>query len=334
MPAEIGYRDIQVAPEDIGLAWHGLTTLVPGEITADNCGILYEMTKQPLFLPDGKATPHFGIVSMDDGKMVGNPVSGRYSIISNRMIWDSVIEAMNGTAHRMVSVGTCSDRERGYISVKLSDEFMAAERKTMSTLNILWGHGGCMNVIARVGFTVVVCRNTYNAALSEKNGDFAFRIKHVGDVKIQLDGMRDAIEKYWNTVAAFKQAMDTLHAQPMVKDDASKMFAGFIVDKVDDEIEVSARAKNQYEELTFLFSKGKGNKGETAADAFNAGTQFYTHGAATSELAAIKQFETSEFGTGQDRKEELLTVLLGQKARRVGTYEDCVKRGALVLSAA
>lgn len=327
MSHEIGLRDNQVGIEE---AWHGLTHVVD-EITEDNCGILYEMEKKRLYLENGVPTLHHIIVSMDDGLPVGSPVSNRYTNISNKQIWEAVRVALFGTDHKLVSVGTCSDRERGFISIKLADGFLAAKRKTESSLNILWGHGGCMNVIARTGFTVVVCRNTYNAALASR-GDFNFKIRHTGDASVALTNMKEAIESYATTVEAFQEAMTTLDAQAVGIVEAKQFFTGFVVE--DHKEEPSKRAENQIADLTKLFRWGAGNSGQTAADVFNAATNYYTHGSDKSTLTPIRKFEASEFGTGQERKEEVLALLLGQKTRRVGTYDDCLKRGALVLAAA
>jgi len=329
MAHDIRRRDIQVGVEK---AWHELTVVVP-EITADNCGIIWPMSKQRLFLESKIPTDYFICVSDDDGLPIGSPVTKRYTVIPNDKIWLAVTTALKGTEHRIVSVGTCSDRQRGWISVKLDDGFVAANRKTQSVLNVLWGHGGVMNFIAKSGFTIVVCRNTYTMALQER-GDFTLRQKHVGDADLRLLNMKDAIEAHAATVTFFMESMNSFHKRQVSHSEAREFFAGFVVEDFDPQkSKVSTRSQNMYRRLYQLFYSGAGNNGENGADLFNATTDYYSHEYAGGRKDAQRQFESSEFGGGQDRKQAVFELLSGNKVTGLGDYNDCVKRGTLVLSA-
>ncbi|MFA5714265.1 MAG: DUF932 domain-containing protein [Candidatus Paceibacterota bacterium] len=330
MAAEIYERDIQVGTE---MAWHRLTQVVP-EITTDNCGILYPMEKQPLFLPSGIKTPHYVTVSLDDGLPIGPTVSEKYALISNGDVWCAVQEALEGAHHKITSVGTVCDREKGFISVELNEDFLAAGRQTQSRLNILWGHGGVSTVIAKSGFTMVVCGNTYNMALKE-SGDFSFKIRHTGLAHLKIDDMKIAIETHFGVQEEFMLALNEFQEQSVSSGDALKFFAGFVVGKEKEkDTEVSTIAFNQYMELHKLFHRGAGNEGKNVADVFAATTDFYTHGFADSEVSMQKRFVSSEFGTGQKRKEEVFKLLTDRKVPRVGDYDECVRRGEKVLQLA
>lgn len=328
MAHDIQKRDSQVGTS---LAWHGLTEVVD-KVTADNCRILYPMALQRLVLPSGVETDHYIAVAGDDGKPVGGPVGERYTLIDNQGIWQAVEDALVGTDHEVVSVGTVGDRERGYISVKLSDSFVAAGRKTESVLSVLWGHGGCMQVVAKTGLTVVVCRNTFNLSLTER-GEFNFQVRHTGSAAVKLANMRQAIEAHSRAVEVFTESMDAMHAQAVSLLDASRFFHGFQAPAVPAAGEtVSGRTRNQIAALDRLFSYGRGNQGKTAADLFNAVTDYYSHESAGGADNPLRQFESSEFGTGQMRKQAAWLLLNGDKAPGLGDLDAVLRRGDAVMA--
>lgn len=278
-------------------------------------------------LASGIATDFFSVVSNDDGLPIGAPVAEGYKVISNEKLWDLVSDALGSTKHEIVSVGTIGNRQKGFISVKLDDNFKAAERDTEAVLNVLWGHGGKMSVQARSGFTVVVCQNTFSIALKEKS-DFNFRVKHTGNADQKLEGMKDALESHYAAVDVFKAAMDKFVKQGITVKEARALFAGFIV-REDDFEKVSTRTANQIETLTTLFHSGKGNNGKDYSDVFNATTDYFTHESSGGENV-WKQVESSEFGAGKTRKSEMFELLEG-KAIECGDLKAVMARGSKVL---
>jgi hypothetical protein len=188
-----------------------------------------------------------------------------------------------------------------------------------------------MNVIARSGLTVVVCQNTFNCALSQR-GEFNFAVRHIGDVEIKLANMAQAIDAHLSTLSDFRCALNKMHNTEVDSATAKQFMAGFIVDDVKDN--VSTRSMNMIDELDRLFHRGKGNNGQTVADLFQAFTDYYTHGDKDSKVSPQSRFESSEFGTGQQRKQESYIVLSGGKVARLGDFENTIRRGELVLNKA
>jgi hypothetical protein len=325
----IQIRDIQVGTE---VAWHKKTVVEP-VITKDNCRIVYPMQKQPLALPSGHVTQFYSIVSMDDGKEIGSPVSGGYALITNEQIWEMVQTALGSVKHEIVSVGTIANRALCYVSVKLAgDVIQAGGRDTKSVLNVLWGHGGKMSVKARTGLTVVVCQNTFNIAL-KGSSDFDFNVKHCGDVLPKLEGMSKAIDAHYIAIADFQNACDKLKNFTCKPSEAREIFAGFIVRNAADLEEVSTRAINQVDELSRLFSHGVGNGGADFADVFNATTDYFTH-QCSGGANIWKQVESSEFGMGNTRKSEMFQLLCGLPVQKLGSLADVMERGKKVLKLA
>lgn len=344
MGHNIQKRDIQTGIE---MGWHGLTNVV-GKITRENCGILYGMEKQRLQLLDanGKivtkeeeifnkkkeiigyrtvpASDYFTIVSLDDGLPIGGPVMSGYELISNGQMFDMIEEALAGTSHEIVSIGSIGNREKVFASIKLNDKIVAAGRETQDVLNILWGHGGKFGVTARSSFTVVVCQNTFNASLSEK-ADFRLNVKHTAGSVAKIQNMAKAIDAHFGVAAEFKAAMDSLAAQTVTEASAKEIFAGFIVRETEIE-EVSTRSQNQVNRLSELFKSGKGNRGQNFADVFNAITDYYSHESSGGD-DKFKQFESSEFGAGNRAKTEAFDLLTGEKVPDLGDLAEVSARG-------
>lgn len=325
MAANIQTRDIQVGLE---MAWHKLTQ-VEKTIDSSNCRILYPMTIEPLYFKNAAGDLVEGngrqIVAQDDGLPIGRPVGSDYKLIDNASIWDAVQGGLAGTKHEIVSCGSVSDRALGFVSIKIADDFKAANRNTQSVMNVLWGHGGNKAVVARTGFTVVVCQNTFNMAMREKS-DFKLSIRHTARADV-LD-LSKAIDAHIGVVAEFKAAMDELHTVDVKVDDARKIFTGFVSGGEIPETKTGiSRLTNTVEDIQNLFLVGKGNAGRTMADVFNGVTDYYSHESSGGD-SRWKQFVSSEFGAGDKRKSEFMEVLMDR-----GQLTDVMKRGDTVLAA-
>ena len=324
MSANILNRDSQTG---IQMAWHK-ATIVVDKITRENCGIIYAMAKQPLLLPNGNPTEHYGIVSLDDGQMIGNPVKKNYRLISNERMFDLIEASMSGTNHEIVSIGSIGNREKVFCSIKLSGNIIAGNRETSNVLNVLWGHGGVFKVITKSGITVVVCQNTFTCAVREK-AEFSVDCKHTGNAELKIANMGKAIENHFGVVAEFKQAMDSLSTQTISKATARQVIAGFIV-RDDKPEEVSTRSANTITEIEALFNRGAGNKGNDMCDLFNGFTDYYSHASSGGD-DRYKQFASSEFGSGNRAKGEAFDLLTGETVAGIGDLDATIKRGDRVL---
>ena len=323
MAHNIQRRDIQTG---LVKAWHGLTTIVK-KITRENCGILYGMAATPVYYRDLAGEYQEAnakqIISLDDGAAVGAPVSKSYGVITNEDIWGMLENSLEGARHEIVSCGTVGDRTRGFISVKLDDAFMAADRLTESTLNFLWGHSGEMAVYAKTGLTVVVCQNTFNAAMGQGGKDFRFVLPHHSGAALRLPAMGAAIEAHYGVKREFQRAMEELANTPTDAPEVQRLVVGTIADNRAEFVTKSvAKVTNR---ITTLFREGAGNRGENLADAFNAATDFYSHEAARGS-DRWAQFENSEFGKGTDIKTRFFANLTDPAART-----ETMERGAFLI---
>jgi len=195
MSANLYERDCQTGIED---AWHHQTVIVKSiHRDGGNSGICYDMGIVPLYIK-GKdeefiETGMKQIVSFDDGLPVGNPVTDAYSLIDNRQIFSMLDESLTGTKNEIVSCGTIENRSKGFITIKLSDAITAAGRETKPFLNILWGHGGNLKVIADTSFIVTVCGNTFRMNLNAVSSN-RLTVKHTKNSVLKLANMGREIE--------------------------------------------------------------------------------------------------------------------------------------------
>lgn len=311
MAHEIDTRDIQTG---VQMAWHKLTRVVD-EITTDNAGILYPMTIEDTYFtaPDGTKVKANGrqIVSHDDWQPVGNVVGQDYKLISNTEIWDSIMNGLAGTKHKIVSCGTVRNRSLGFASIKVSEDFIAANRQTQGVVNVLWGHGGNRSVQVRSGFTVVVFANTLAMALGCQS-DFEARVSHHRNADVLNIGR--AVDSYIGVEAEFKKAMNDLQAYPVDGNTALKLIAGF---EAKDATSLgdggTTRLKNRILRINELFHYGKGNAGKTLADVLNGVTDYYSH-ESSGKAGGMKQFTSSEFGVGNERKSQFFRMVTNEYA--------------------
>jgi len=325
MAHNIQGRDIQVG---LTQAWHGLTTVVD-RITSNNCGINYPMgIEQAFFQPDGllgeliKANG-MQIYSKDDCLPVGKTVSKHYKLIENSEMWDAVAAGLEGTGATIMSCGTVDNRAKGFISVKATDDIIAAGRDTKPYLSILWGHGGNMPVIAQTGFTVVVCENTYTMVQRAMNKS-ALRIKHHS--KANIGSLTQYIEEHIGVVAQFKAAMDSLATIPCETDKAQAMYYGLVgAEGRPLTKNLKTRIKQEVGSLLLKYQCGKGNAGETMADWFNGATDFYTHQPLHNKTRWAA-YKSSEFGEGAKRKQFAYTAATNPA---LSQYTEQIGRGIM-----
>lgn len=305
------------------MAWHKKTNVVES-ITAENCGIIYGMSIEPLYIKRGDLLVEANgrqVVSNDDGLPVGRAVGQDYKLIANSEIWNAVASGLEGSKHEIVSCGTVSDRSLGFISVKVSDNFIAANRDTANVMNVIWGHGGNKSVVARSGFTVVVCQNTLNVAMAE-HADFKLSIRHTA--KANVFDLSKAIDAHIGVAAEFKSAMDALHSVNATASVARKIYAGFLADETPETKTGVTRLSNAVDSMETLFASGKGNAGRTMADVLNGATDYYSHGNGENPW---KQFVSSEFGAAGTNKTRLLEIL-----RNPAELSATILRGESVLA--
>ena len=309
------------------------------EITLDN-NWLKQWEVAPIRLQKNGIDSKWAILTCSDEPEleIGAPYNPEtFKPVDNSAFLELVRESISGTDHKIVSVGSVRNRGRVFVTVELVGmaKFEAAGRRFSAFLNYGNGHDKSSVLWVNTSNTATVCDNTFtmnlisveNAVSKEIEGDdLKLRQRHTKNVTMKLPAMAQLIDKAIGVQAEFQIEFDRLSEVKVNVQTARNIFTGFVTRKSSGD-EVSTRATNTVNTLVNLFGAGRGNSGETLADVFSAGTDFYTHLSSGKDNPA-KQFLSSEYGSGQVAKNELWTSL-----RSPEKLDKMIERGAALLAA-
>jgi len=109
MSHKIGEYDKQ---EGVKQAWHGLTHVRENIAVDDNWLTKWEVSKQPMFNPDGSPSEWTRVTCSDNNLYIGKPVhQDTYSLITNKQFLDIVNDALLSVKGAKIdSVGSVCDR--------------------------------------------------------------------------------------------------------------------------------------------------------------------------------------------------------------------------------
>lgn len=325
--------------QGLSQAWHGLTEIVP-EITLEKNWLRdFEIAPRPLFYQDGTAAG-FSILECTDNPeiKIGNPFNPEtFKPISNEDFLGLVRESIAGTPHKIISCGSVRNRGRVFLSLELRgmEQFKAAGREFSAYLNFGNGHDKSSVLWVNTSNVCTVCDNTFSANLfaveGERQGsqteDVRIMLRHTKNAQLRFPAIANLIDGAIGVQAEFAKALGELDAMPCQK--PTELFVGFLgrnLSEKDVEKGASTRTKNTGNRLVELFQSGRGNRGETMADAFSAVTDYFTHESSRGE-DKFKQVLSSEYGAGQAAKEEFLEI-----ARNPEFTSEAIERGERLLA--
>ena len=303
----------------------------------------FEYVPEPLLAGNIK-TAYSILRCSDNGKLVGKPFAGSYGLVNNHDFM-GVIESIGATIEKLglkfevATTGTLMDRERSFVSLKLigHDKFNVDGREIQTFLNCLNSipsNSGCTVTFANNTFTVC-CRNTFAHALQCGDGTkFHAALKHTSGVKAALADVPVLVQAYITGNEKLFANLKSFAAFPVNVETAEAYFAAFvgrtIKGELTDKTELKTRSANIVETLKNLFVNGKGNKGQTAFDVFNAVTEFYTHFSAGESENPLKQYTSSEAGDGYVNKGEFYSWLVKHTQTAAG-FAGVAKVGETIL---
>ena len=289
------------------VSWHNLETVREG-LATDNCG-LAEMKVESLemqVLRNGEtygatlrvpAVPH----PLEDGKLLflGKPYEASYRLFTNEEFLSFAQRCFDaaGLDKSLAFTTTLFSGRRVTIAKHIpeADFTDAHEHEVKSYFNLLNSFDGTWPVFANISEIRTVCFNTATANLSEGGAT----VRHTPDALENFiarfpDLFATAIKDHKGSANDYLQ----MASIPLTKGDAEGFFAALIGGS-----KLSTRANGVIQEgLLPLFTKGRGCYGESAADAYNAVTEYYTHNG-TAEANAVG-------GTSDNRKREAKSLLL------------------------
>jgi hypothetical protein len=301
------------------VSWHALET-EKENLSTENCK-LREMQIQrgavkitvegaeypaPLIVP---CVPH----PIESGKLhfLGRPYDpSSYQLFDNREFLDFAAQcfAAAGMDNRLSFITTLYDGSRMTLSRRLHEaDFKDAHgHEINSYINLLNSVDGSWPVFANVSEIRTVCYNTATANLMEGGAACKHTPRALSEFIARFpETLAEALKVHEGSANEYLIMADI----PLSFTQAQSFFAALV-----GTAKLSTRAFNVVNEgLMPLFLKGRGCYGQTAADAYNAVTEHYTH---NSSLEA-----NAPDGSADQRKREARQMLLS------GKLEESMERG-------
>lgn len=188
-------------------------------------------------------------------------------------------------------------------------------------------HNGMLAKAIYLSMIRGICANTVNAGLAagDDNGTVLYG-KHTANSELRFNSqaMAEALKVWLDRSKAFQATLAMLKDTPMKESEFQAFVSGLFTNAKTDEL--SHNSFYRIEEMTPIFNGGMGNRGASRYDAFNAITQFFTHGSKDSSVTAAKRVSMANFGRGNDWKNEAFRIFGDAEL-----YAETVKRGAILL---
>lgn len=346
MSHEIRQHDLQ---QGRTMAWHGLTDIHPDlslshpefflkKWDVEEVSVAIRRKGQFVKMPGAWSTL---LVDLNAGKVNAegkeeelNPLfvsppfdRETYTPLPNREFLRLIGESLKGLglSDGVESAGSVFDRRRVFASILLPgmEEQELGHRKFRNFLNFLNSFDQSTPFLANTSNVCTVCNNTFTANLSA-GGTL---VKHTKNMPERLAKLPDVISEALTVHREFANDFLSLESVTLGKDDAESLFAAFVVANGG----LSTRAHNTVARLVQLFGNSSvGNRGQTLADVFSALTDYYSHESSGGD-DRLKQFESSEFGSGMRSKQEAMQWLSPMASKGQSGYREEAENGRKLL---
>ena len=268
--------------------WHGLGTKLENVATAAEAiaaaGLNWTVTKEPVFLKDGREVADTFATMRSDNKDVLGTVGAVYRPLQNKEAF-SFFDAIVGEKLAMYhTAGALGVGERVWILAKLPGTVrVIGDDITEKFLLLTNTHDGSSSVQMMFSPIRVVCQNTLNIALG--SGIRNQKMRHTNTLGLRVSEIRAGLGIVHERFQLFEEMAQALTRVNLKSDDWRTYCRNIGIIPADEFDKMSTRAKNILEEVTSLFEYGKGNNAPgvkgTAWAAFNAITEWTDHARAT-----------------------------------------------------
>ena len=316
MSHEIRTEDLQQGRRQ---AWHGLTEVKENLSISDKELWLRRWDVQPIAItgrkadgtevpaPKGEAWEALGTEQELKGEpflYVSTPYNrATYTPLINaeflRIIEDALTAANLPTD--VESCGSIYNRRRVFLSIPIpgGESFEAGGRVFQGFINFLNSFDMSCPFMVIYSNHCVVCANTFRSNMDVGG----LVVQHSKNMAAKLENVPAIVAAALEAQEEFRSQFLKMHSTLVTLEQAKGLIVSFLCDGS----KLSTRSFNDSEEITRLFVKGAGNKGETLADVFSALTDFYSHFSAGEDKE--KQFQSSEFGAGALAKQQAMAFL-------------------------
>lgn len=308
--------------------WHNLGQLTDRQLTAEEAikeaRLDWEVEQVPVYHQsegDLIEIPDQFCVRRKDNNRALSVMSKRYQMIQNHETFSFADDIIGSGQAVWDTAGSISGGRVVFMQVELEGKlFLKSNPDDQSVKKVLFvnSHDGSKALMGMATLIRTVCANTLGQAL--KNNTNQFKIYH----RKNFQSRKEEAARILGLASAYyddlQMVMDTLAEQQVAKSYVEGFINALVPSSKD---EVSTRTENRRNQITHLFSNGRGNNGETKWDLYNAVTEYVDHHSngrvtgsrlerseALADIEAEARFERSILGSGATMKQKAMDLLL------------------------
>ena len=227
-------------------------------------------------------TGHFVTIRSDTGKPIGN-VGKKYEVLQNKDAFEP-FRVISDYGFKLHTAGVIDEGKKVWILAKTPESYQVGDDMIQDFILMYTSHDGSSGSCFRDTPIRVVCNNTLELALS-KNMNHQYNLRHTASINQRVKDLTNALEARKGNVAQAIDKMSRFHDYQMSPTELQyyvEAVMPWLKNRHKESIPemgifVRNRAKPVYETITDLFFNGKGNKGKTLWDAYNAITEYHDH---------------------------------------------------------
>lgn len=316
MAHKIREFDNAARPASSPPSWHKLEKVIPNEIKSPSdipdiaCRVYTEDNEIPGYSVGRKGISKRIVADSDGKKVLINTVSDQYKVFSNDRLLELAVEAFekNGIPASLSFAVTLDNLSKVCYSfnIPVPGEFFDTDVHKLF-VNVMNSHDGTAGCRAFGSATRPVCDNTIQLALAGAKHAFDYLFYHDSIGERMLEQLPNLIEVTLANAEQYAELRAQMKNAP-INFTKAKAIALALLCKKD---KPSSRVVNDAEAVAQLFVSGKGNKGASVCDLLDGFTEYYTSGDGTGSerVSVFKKMYSSEFGTGAERKVQILNAL-------------------------
>jgi|TARA_B100001094_G_C18184520_1_gene802922 phage/plasmid-like protein (TIGR03299 family) len=278
--------------------WHGLGTALDKPPTIEEAlklaGLNWNVSKVPTYyeitqnnLGGGtscrdKETGHFVTIRDDKQSVLGN-VGTKYEVLQNQEAFEP-FKVILDYGFTLETAGSIDEGKKVWILAKTPEKYLVGDDAVDDYILMYTSHDGSSGSCFRDVYIRVVCNNTLQAGLG-RGTSVEYKLRHTSSIHERVNELTTQLKERNGNV---KLAMDEMNR--MVDVDMTPEMLKLYIESVMPVLKnrhresvpelgiwVRNKTKPVYDKITDLFYNGKGNKGRTVWDAYNAITEYHDH---------------------------------------------------------
>ena len=227
-------------------------------------------------------TGHYVTIKQDTNTPLGN-VSAKYEVLQNTNAFEP-FEVLLDKGYTLETAGAVDEGRKVWILAKKPSTVKIGDDDLLQYALLMNSHDGSTPVFLQPTDIRVVCANTLNWALDKKS-DMRFSIRHTTGVNDRLKQVTDILKDADANWSRAHEIMNRMYEHKLDEKQAETYFE-VVIPYLRNR---GLSGKNElgqihrdfatpvFNQLKDNFKHGRGNKGETLWDAYNAVTEYFDH---------------------------------------------------------